>query len=69
MADEHIPDLPDEAIIRIAEIDLAIEDTLRSLDEHFEGLGLEEVDRAIIIHHVRLAYVQGWSDRHNEASQ
>lgn len=66
MSDEHIPDLPAEAIFQIAEIDLAIEETLRSLDEHLEGLGLEEVDRAIILHHVRLAYIKGYTDRHDE---
>lgn len=66
MSDEHLPDLPPEAAIQLGEIDLAIEDVLRSLDEHLVELGLDDVDRSIIIHHVRWAYIQGWTDRHNE---
>lgn len=53
--DEHIPDLPEESILELAEIDVAIEDVLRSLDESLADMGIDEVDRSLIIHHVRWA--------------
>ncbi len=69
MSDEHIPDLPPESIIELGEIDLAIEEVLRSLDEHlaeFE-IELDEVDRAMLINHIRWSFIEGWTQRHFEA--
>lgn len=63
--DDHLPDLPHEAIIELGEIDLAIEEVLRSLDEHlaeFE-IELEPVDRAMLINHLRWAFIEGYTQR------
>lgn len=65
MSDDHIPDLSPEQIIAIGEVDLAIEEILRSLDEYLqENTDIDEVDRSVILHHVRMSYIQGYTDRH-----
>ena len=63
---EHIPQLPPEVIIQIGEVDLAIEEVLRSLDEHLDEMDIDLTDRSIILHHVRMAYIQGYQDRRDE---
>ena len=64
MSSEHIPEISDDEALHLGEVDLAIEDVLRSLDECIEDLGIEAVDRALIINHVRWAYIEGWTQRH-----
>lgn len=68
MPGEHIPDLPEDAILELAEIDLAIEDVLRSLDDCLKDMEIEEIDRSLIIHHVRMAYITGFEDGHEHAT-
>lgn len=58
-----VPDLSVEGIMALAEIDLAIEEIIRSLDDAVEEWS-EEIDRTLVIHHVRMAYIQGQEDRH-----
>lgn len=64
MTDElHFPDLPPEAIIQIGEVQLAIEQIIRELDDAVEFD--DPNDRAIVIHLLSMSYIEGWVDRHN----
>lgn len=57
---EHLPELPEKAILEIAQVQLAIEDIIRQLDDvDFES----EEDRTLTIYLLCLAYVRGWEDR------
>lgn len=69
MAEDHLPDLTPEQMMELGEVDLAIAEILISLDESLADLGLEEVDRTLIIHHVRWAYIEGWTQRNNAEAE
>lgn len=64
MSDEHIPDVPPEVALQFAEIDLAIEEAIRELDDSLDFE--DEIDRTLVLHLLRWAYIQGYTDRHNE---
>lgn len=68
MADEHIPKLPPEAIIRLGQIDMALDEILRELDEYIlqHEIDIDETDRAVFIHLIRLGYLKGWEDRYDD---
>jgi len=61
------PELDDDTIIQFGEIDLAMEEVLRSFDDFDLEFGDGDIDRAIIIYHLRMAYVQGYRDCYDQA--
>lgn len=61
---EHLPEppaLPERAILEIAQVQLAIEDFIRQMDEDVEITS--EEDRMILIYLMCLCYTRGWEDR------
>lgn len=54
----------EEIILLLGDIDLAMEDVLRLLEENFEFE--DDDDRRIMILHLRMAYINGYRDCYDE---
>lgn len=58
--DSHIPNVPPEVAVSFGEIDLAIEEVIRELDEAIDFE--DEADRTIVLHFLRWAFLIGRED-------